>query len=34
MVGSGLFVVNAPFGFTDATRMVSALFAALPKQPM
>ncbi len=34
MVGSGLFVVNAPFGFTDAATRLGALFAALPKPTM
>ena len=34
MVGSGLFVVNPPFGLWDEATKLSALFAALPKDPM
>ncbi|PUB13680.1 23S rRNA (adenine(2030)-N(6))-methyltransferase RlmJ [Yoonia sediminilitoris] len=34
MVGSGLFVVNAPYGFTQACDTVSTLFHNAFKQPM
>lgn len=34
MIGSGLFVVNPPFGFTDETARLATLFAALTKQTM
>ena len=34
MVGSGLFVVNPPYGFDEEAKKISALFAALPSAPM
>ena len=34
MVGSGLFVINAPYGFDDAAKEVSDLFARLNAGPM
>ena len=34
MIGSGLFVVNAPYGFDAAAADVAALFQRLPNAPM
>ena len=34
MVGSGLFVVNPPYGFTDEAARISALFAHNASRPM
>ena len=34
MIGSGLFVINAPYGFAEETIKLDALFAALQNGPM